>query len=47
MLEKCSLWKSSETIDDMKLEISPDTDSSSANTCSSKSFPKSTDFFLA
>ena len=44
MLEKCSIWKSSESIDDMKLESSSDTDSSSQNTCSSKTFPKNTEF---
>ena len=31
MLEKCSLWKSSETIDDMKLDSSSDIDSSREN----------------
>ena len=31
MLEKCSLWKSSETVDDMKMDSSSDTDSSSEN----------------
>ena len=40
MLEKCSLRKSSETIDDMKVNSLSDTGSSSKNTCSSKSFPK-------
>ena len=45
MLEKCSLWKSSETLDDMKLDSSSDTDSSSENTYSSKYFPKNTEFF--
>ena len=44
MLEKCSLWKSSETIDDMKLESSSDTDNNSENTYSSKTFPKNTEF---
>ena len=39
LLEKCLLWKSSETTDDMKLESSSDTDSSSEITDSSKSFP--------
>ena len=34
MLEKCSLFKSSETINDVKFDSS-DTDSSSANICSS------------
>ena len=44
MLERCSLWKSSETIDDMKFESSSDADSSSQNVYSSKSFLKNTEF---
>ena len=47
MLEKCSLWKSSETVDDMKMDSSSDTDSSSENIYSCKSFPKNTGFFWA
>ena len=39
LLEKCLLWKSSETIDDIKLESSSDTDSSCENAYSSKKFP--------
>ena len=45
MLEKCSLCKLSETIDDMKMNSLSDTDSSNENTCSSKNFPKNTEFF--
>ena len=38
--------KSSEIIDNMKLESSSDADSSSENTYGSKSFPKNTEFFI-
>ena len=47
MLEKCSLWKSSETVDDMKMDSSSDTDNSSENIYSCKSFPENTGFFWA
>ena len=47
MLEKCSVGKSSETSDDIKLVSSSDANSSNGNIYGSKSFPKNTEFFLA